>query len=100
MDRKASERPDGSARGTRRRGMPVPRLLVFLGLNAGLGFMLGVVFAAVVILTNVAGLKGLLDASDSPYVALVMLYVMCGLTFASLVTGVAVMSLPRDEPDQ
>lgn len=72
-----------------------PRLLVFLALHTALGFALGIAFAAVVILTNVAGIKSILEASDMPYVAMIMLFVMCGLTLGSLVVGAAVMSLPR-----
>ena len=40
-----------------------------------------------------AALKDLLQASDAPYLPLVMLYVACALTFASVVMGVAVMVL-------
>lgn len=76
----------------------VPKLIVFLGLNAMIGFALGIAFASVIILTNVAGIKGMLETSESPLVAIAMMFVMCGLTLASLVMGGAVMSMPRDKP--
>ena len=78
-------------------GTGPPRLLVFLALNTALGFALGVAFAAVIVLTDIAGIKGVLEASDMPYFAMLLLFVMCGLTLASLVAGAAVMSLPRDK---
>lgn len=85
---------DQSQLESKRRGLP--RIVVLIVLNALIGFALGVAFAAVIILTNVAGLKSLLEASESPFVAILMLFVMCGLTLASLVAGAAIMSMPRD----
>jgi len=86
-------------RDLRDQAQALPRLVVFLLQHLALGFALGIAFAAIIVLTNVANLKGLLQASESPYVAIAMLFVMCGLTFASLVTGAAVMSLPWGSQD-
>lgn len=79
----------------------MPELVRFLGLHCVLGAAFGVVAAAAVIISNVAGLKTLLETSNDPAVALGMLYFMFALTFASLAMGAAVMLLPDkdDDPD-
>lgn len=77
----------------------MPKLVRLLALHAGLGFALGVAFAATLVLADVGGLKQLLDASPDRLLALGALETLCGLTFASLVMGWAVMTLPYGEPD-
>lgn len=71
----------------------LPRMVRYLGVHCALGAILGCLFAALMIIVNVGGLRDLLEASDQPYLPLVMLYIMCALTFASIVMGIAVMSM-------
>jgi hypothetical protein len=72
----------------------VPVLLVYLGLHGAMGAAIGVAFAAVIILLDVGGLRGLLNASPDPALPMAMLYVACALTFAGAKMAAAVMSLP------
>lgn len=74
----------------------VPRLLRFLGLHLAFGAALGVAFAAVVIMSNVSGIKTLIAESSSPYLVLALLYAMNALTFGSIAMAVGVMTLPFD----
>lgn len=74
------------------------RLLRFLAINAGLGFACGVAFACLLVLGDAGGLGGLMSRSSDGVIALLLLQFFCGLTFASLVVGGAVMLQPyRDE---
>ena len=72
-------------------------LLFFLAVHCGIGVALGVAFAALIVLLNVAGLKDLLANSSEPAVPLLMLYAFCALTFGSLKMGIAIMTLPYDD---
>lgn len=74
----------------------MPKLLIFLALNAALGAGLGVLTASLVVMSNIAGLHDLIVAAREPFVPLLMLYVFNALTFASLAMGIAVMTLPFD----
>lgn len=82
--------PDSEPTGSTGR---LPRMVRYLGAHCALGAILGCLFAALLIITNVGGLRDLLEASDSPYLPLLMLYIMCALTFASIVMGIAVMAM-------
>lgn len=75
----------------------LPRLVSFLMLHCALGVALGIAFAALIVLSNVAGLKDILEASDQPYVPMAMLFAACAFTFGSASMGAAVMSLK--DPD-
>ena len=78
----------------------LPRIIRYLGWHCLLGAIMGCLFAALLVTVNIGGLKDLLQASEAPYLPLVMLYVACALTFASLVMGVAVMVLDENgDPD-
>jgi hypothetical protein len=77
----------------------VPVLLVYLGLHGAMGAAIGVAFAAALILLDVGGLRGLLNASAAPFLPMAMLYVACALTFAGAKMAAAVMSLPDPEGD-
>lgn len=79
-------------------GGGMPKLLRFLGLHLALGMAIGMGFAAVTIMTNTAGLKTLLEASDQPYLAMFLLYFMLALTFGSLAMGIGVMNMPLEKP--
>ncbi|MEQ8825524.1 MAG: hypothetical protein RIC14_14240 [Filomicrobium sp.] len=81
----------------RRKREPMPMLLFFLAVHCGMGVALGVAFAALLVLFNVAGLKDLLSESSEPVVPLLMLFTFCGLTFGSMKMGAAIMTLPYDD---
>lgn len=78
----------------------MPHLIRFLGVHCAFGAAVGVVMAAAVIMTNVAGLKDLLETSSDPVVALGIFYFMFALTFASLSMGAGIMLLPEKEDDE
>jgi len=75
--------------------MGLPPLLGFLLGNGIIGFALGIVCAGLIVLTNVGGLNDVLAASDVGLLGLGALFFLFGLTFASVVMGAAVMSLPK-----
>ncbi|MGD9784035.1 MAG: hypothetical protein AB7E80_12795 [Hyphomicrobiaceae bacterium] len=75
------------------------RLLTFLALHAALGVALGIAFASLVVLTNVAGIKDLLTDSSEPFIPMILFFASCALTIGSVTMGIAVMSLPLEEPD-
>lgn len=77
-----------------------PSLLEFLGLHCAMGVAAGIVFAAVVILSNLAGIRDLLVESSEPFIPMVLFFVSCALTFGSLKMGMAIMSLPLEAPDK
>lgn len=76
-----------------------PSLLAFLGLHCAMGVAAGIVFAAIVLLTDFVGLRSLLHESSEPFVPMLLLFVGSALTFGSLKMGMAIMSLPL-EPDE
>ena len=78
----------------------VPRLLRFLGFHCAVGVVAGLAFAITLLATNAVGLRDVLLENDHQAVAVLMLLVMCALTFGSLSMGAAVMSLPRDDPGE
>lgn len=77
----------------------MPHLLWFLGLNMGIGLAMGVAFAALLLIFNIAGLRDLIETTAEPVLATFLLYAMCALTFGSLAMGIAVMTLPFDGPE-
>lgn len=77
---------------------PLPKLLIFLAIHCGIGVAVGVAFASALVLFNVAGLKDLLEASSEPALPLIMLHLLCALTFGSLSMGVAIWTLPYNGP--
>ncbi|MBL8884037.1 MAG: hypothetical protein JNL45_13395 [Hyphomicrobium sp.] len=80
------------------RYMRVPKLLRFLGEHLAFGVAVGIAFAALVLMSNISGIKNLIEDSENPYLAVALLYAMNALTFASLSMGIAVMTLPMDAP--
>lgn len=77
---------------------PMPMLLFFLAVHCGIGVAIGVAFAAMLVLLNIAGLKDLLANSSEPTIPMLMLFIFSALTFGSLKMGIAVMTLPYDDP--
>lgn len=86
----------------------LPILVRFMLLHAVIGFVIAVVFVGALMVSDAAGLRTLMMASDSGYVAIFMLVFVSGLTFGGAQMGVAVMLLgeeydptdhPGDSPD-
>lgn len=80
------------------RYMRLPKLVRFLGEHLAFGAAIGVAFAALVLMSNISGIKDLIAESQNPYLAVVLLYAMNALTFASLSMGIAVMTMPMGDP--
>lgn len=77
-----------------------PSLLTFLALHCALGVAAGIVFAAIVVLVDLGGVKQLLTESSEPFVPMLLLFAMFALTFGALKMGMAIMSLPLEAPDE
>ena len=81
----------------RRRASPTP-LLMLLGLNAGLGAVIGWLAAgALLVMTPLGPL--FLDGPDAP-LALVMLFASFTITFGSAAMGTAVFLLPKSDEEE
>lgn len=76
-----------------------PSLLTFLGLHCAMGVAVGIVLAAIVVLTDLGGMKQLLTESSEPFIPMFVLFAMFSLTFGALKMGMAIMSLPLEVPD-
>ena len=77
----------------------MPLLFRFLATYLAFGLAAGGVFTTVLLMTNAAGLRDLLEGDGHPIIAKTMLYIMMALTFGSLAMGAAVMLLPRERRD-
>lgn len=80
----------------------MPKLIRFLLRNALGGALVGVCFSALLIGSNVAGLRHLvLETADGPLAAVVMT-VFFIITFASVQMGRAIMAMgePEDDDDR
>ncbi|MFK7792078.1 MAG: hypothetical protein AB8B88_05330 [Devosiaceae bacterium] len=69
----------------------VPHLVRFLIKNAAIGFVMAIPFMAAMLYFNIGNLMTIIGQSDAGMLALALLTVMIGLTFASLQMGFAVM---------
>jgi hypothetical protein len=74
----------------------MPTLIRFLGLHLATGLAIGVIVASLMIMSNLAGLKDLLDEAQDPFVAIFLLYAFNALTFGSVAMGIGIMTLPYD----
>ena len=77
-----------------------PSLLEFLALHCSMGVAFGIVFAAILVLADVGGIKQLLVNSAAPFVPMFLLFAACALTFGALKMGIAIMSLPLETADE
>jgi hypothetical protein len=76
----------------------VPALLRFLGLNMLLGSAIGIAFVSVILLADIGGLKDLIAQSDEPIMPLFLVYAFNAFTFSGVTMGIAIMTLPYDDP--
>lgn len=69
-------------------------MLRFLALNAISGVALGFAVAASLLWFDIGGLGTHLGRSQHPFITALLLFVPLGLTFGSVVTGTAIMTMP------
>lgn len=77
----------------------MPQLLKFLAINLALGVAVGLIFLAMLLVTDTAGLRTLIWHSSSPGLALFLLGFGLCVTFGSAVMGSAVMLMPYEGED-
>lgn len=75
---------------------PPGGLLRYLAVHLAIGVGTGLMFAALMLATNVAGLADLVAGTAQPSVAVAMFLFMNALTFGSLAMGAGLMALPRE----
>lgn len=75
----------------------MPKLIKLYIVSTIIGFGLGAVFLAMLLWFDVAGLGRLVLASESGWIAGLMLWVSNGALFAGAQFGIAVMRLGRDD---
>lgn len=78
---------------------PLPKLVRLYITQCLIGFGLGAVFVALLLTFNVAGLRGLIWATDGGWLALVMLVVANGVVFAGVQFAIRIMRM-ADPDDQ
>ena len=72
----------------------LPKLLSFLAVNALTGAAIGFLVVSGILASNIMGLRDLIVTTSDPLSALITIFGMFMLTFASLAMGTAVMLLP------
>lgn len=75
-----------------------PPMFSFLGKHLAFGSAMGLLFVAMMMATDTAGLASLILESDAPALALFVFTAFNCLTFSSLAMGIAIMTMPRDAP--
>lgn len=75
-----------------------PPMFSFLGKHLAFGFCMGLLFVAMMMATDTAGLASLIFESDRPALALFVFTAFNCLTFSSLAMGIAIMTMPHDAP--
>ena len=75
----------------------MPKLVKLYLVSVAIGFGLGAVFVAMLLWFDIAGLGRLVLASDSGWIAGLMLWVFNGILFAGAQFGIAVMRLGQDD---
>lgn len=74
-----------------------PEMFSFLGKHLAFGLAMGLLFVAMIVATDTAGLASLIFQSDSPALALFIFAAFNALTFASLAMGIAIMTMPHEK---
>lgn len=81
------------------KGLPVPQLIRLYIVNVALGFVLALIFTALLIGLDVGHLRHLVGASGAVgALAVLMLVVFNTILFAGVQFAIAVMRLARSEP--
>lgn len=76
---------------------PVPKLIRFVGVNAGLGALVGWFIALGVIYYNVNGFGDVILHSQHKVVALLVLFTSFGITFGFGMLTLVILLLPTDK---
>ena len=72
------------------------RMLRFLGVNAALGMMLGVLVTAAIVLLDVAGIGARIARSSEPILPLLLIGFPMALVFGAAVTATAIWTMPYE----
>ncbi len=78
----------------------MPQLVRFVLLHTAIGFGISAVFVALLMSTDANGLAALLRGAESHPLPALLLWFFCGLTFASVQIGAAVMLLAHEDPPE
>lgn len=78
----------------------LPRVVRVCILNCVLGFVLSGVFTALVLWFDVAGIGHLVRHVPGGGLALLVFFVLNGIVFAGVQTGIVIMSMPYAERDR
>jgi hypothetical protein len=74
--------------------MGLPPLVTHILRSAAIGSALGVVFAGLLLASDVGGIRSLLSAAGEGFAAVALLAVGFATLFGSLYAGAAIMTLP------
>ncbi len=77
----------------------MPRIFRFYLTHCAIGFGVSALFIAALLYFNVANLWHLISASDIGGMALIVFWVLNGIVFAGVQTGVAIMLMAEDDKD-
>lgn len=78
----------------------MPKIIRFYITHCVLGFVAAGVFTAALMYFNVANLWHLISTSDIGFMALIVFWVLNGIVFAGVQTGIAIMLLAEDDDDE
>lgn len=78
----------------------MPKIIRFYITHCVLGFIAAGVFTAALLYFNVANLWHLISTSDIGVMALIVFWVLNGIVFAGVQTGIAIMLLAEDDDDE
>ncbi len=76
----------------------LPRIVTLYIRSVALGFAMAVLFVALLLWQDVAGLRGLIAGSPQGWVAFAMLVMFNGVVFSGVQFGIAVMRIAAPEP--
>jgi hypothetical protein len=77
----------------------MPPIARFMLLHGAIGFGIAALFVALLVGTDNAGLGTLLRGAESHPLPALLLWFLCGLTFAGVQIGTAVMLLAEDDDE-
>lgn len=75
------------------------RPIVYILSNVAIGAGIGVVIAALLMLTNAAGLGSLIHDSSDPVTPVLLVLMGFATLFGGLYTAAAIMMMPREDED-
>ncbi|MEO0938945.1 MAG: hypothetical protein AAFY38_12400 [Pseudomonadota bacterium] len=75
----------------------LPRIVRLYILNAGIGFVLSAIFTAAVLYLNIANIGHLVASVSGGWLAALVFFVLNGIVFASVQTGIVIMMIGSDD---